>query len=70
MVSSQVAESMAKNALRIFQSDYAIATTGNAGPDKGDSQAEVGTVFIAIATKDKVFSEKFMLGNPSRKSDK
>jgi len=63
VVSSQVAESMAMNALRIFQSDYAIATTGNAGPDKGDSQAEVGTVFIAIATKDKVYSEKFMLGN-------
>ena len=63
VVSSQVAESMAKNALRIFQSDYAIATTGNAGPAKGDSQAEVGTVFIAIATKNKVYSEKFMLGN-------
>jgi nicotinamide-nucleotide amidase len=63
VVSSQVAESMAKNALRIFQSDYAIATTGNAGPSKGDSQAEVGTVFIAIATKNKVYSEKFMLGN-------
>jgi len=63
VVSSQVAESMAMNALRIFQSDYAIATTGNAGPDKGDSQAEVGNVFIAIATKDKVYSEKFMLGN-------
>lgn len=62
VVSSQVAESMAKNVLRIFQSDYAIATTGNAGPDKGDSQEEVGVVFIAIATKDKVFSEKFMLG--------
>lgn len=62
VVSSQVAESMAKNVLRIFQSDYAIATTGNAGPVKGDSQEEVGVVFIAIATKDKVFSEKFMLG--------
>ena len=63
VVSSQVAESMAQNALRIFKSDFAIATTGNAGPTKGDSQAEVGTVFIAIATKNKVYSEKFMLGN-------
>lgn len=63
VVSSQVAEAMAKNALRIFQSDYAIATTGNAGPSKGDSEAEVGTVFIAIATKNGVYSEKFMLGN-------
>ncbi len=63
VVSSQVAESMAQNALRIFKSDFAIATTGNAGPTKGDSQAEVGTVFIAIATKNNVYSEKFMLGN-------
>jgi nicotinamide-nucleotide amidase len=63
VVSSQVAESMAQNVMRIFQSDYAIATTGNAGPTKGDSDADVGTVFIAIATKDGVFSEKFMLGN-------
>ena len=63
VVSSQVAESMAQNALRIFNSDFAIATTGNAGPTKGDSQAEVGTVFIAIATKNNVYSEKFMLGN-------
>ncbi|WP_100612067.1 competence/damage-inducible protein A [Confluentibacter lentus] len=63
VVSSQIAESMAKNVLQLFQSDYAIATTGNAGPTKGDSDAEVGTVFIAIATKNAVYSEKFMLGN-------
>ena len=63
VVSSQVVESMAQNALRLFQSDYAVATTGNAGPTKGDSEAEVGTVYIAIATKSGVYSQKFMLGN-------
>lgn len=63
VVSSQVAESMAKHVLGMFKADYAIATTGNAGPAKGDSDEEVGTVFIAIATKDKVYSEKFMFGN-------
>lgn len=67
VVSPQVAEAMATNAMRIFESDYAIATTGNAGPTKGDSQAEVGTVIIAIATKNKVYSEKFMLGNHREK---
>lgn len=67
VVSPQVAEAMATNAVRIFESDYAIATTGNAGPTKGDSQAEVGTVIIAIATKNKVYSEKFMLGNHREK---
>ena len=63
VVSSQVVESMASNAMRLFQSDYAVATTGNPGPTKGDSEAEVGSVYIAIATKNGVYSEKFMLGN-------
>lgn len=63
VVSAQVVEAMAKNVLKLFKTDYAIATTGNAGPTKGDSEAEVGTVFIAIATKDKVYSEKFNFGN-------
>lgn len=63
VVSSQVAESMAQNALKMFNSDFALATTGNAGPLKGDSDAEVGTVFIAIAVKNRVYSEKFLLGS-------
>lgn len=63
VVSSQVAESMAKHVLNMFKSDYAIATTGNAGPSKGDSDEEVGTVFIAIATKNEVYSQKFTFGN-------
>ena len=63
VVSSQIVESMATNALRLFQSDYAIATTGNAGPTKGESDAEVGTVFIAIATKTSVYSKAFNFGN-------
>jgi len=54
---------MAKQAQALFQSDYAIATTGNAGPSKGDSDAEVGTVFIAIANENGVYSEKFNFGN-------
>jgi len=63
VVSAEVAEAMAKNVLQLFKTDYAIATTGNAGPTKGDADAEVGTVFIAIATKTEVYSEKFNLGN-------
>ena len=63
VVSSQVAEAMAQNILQLFNSDFAIATTGNAGPTKGDSDAQVGTVFIAIATKTGVFSEQFSFKN-------
>ena len=62
VVSAEVAEAMATAVLQLFDTDYAIATTGNAGPDKGDSDAAVGTVFIAIATKENVFSERFTFG--------
>jgi nicotinamide-nucleotide amidase len=62
VVSNQVAESMAQNVKKLFNSDYGLATTGNAGPSKGDSDAEIGTVCIAIATPDGVFSEQFNFG--------
>ena len=67
VVSCQVAEVMAQNVREIFKTDFAIATTGNAGPTKGDADAEVGTVYIAIATKNGVYSEKFTLGNHRKK---
>jgi len=67
VVSEQVAIEMAVNAQKILQTDYAIATTGNAGPTKGEADAEVGTVFIAIATPKGVFCEEFNFGQPREK---
>ncbi|WP_276391638.1 competence/damage-inducible protein A [Eudoraea chungangensis] len=63
VVSAEVAEAMALNVKTIMKSDFAIATTGNAGPTKGDSDAPIGTVYIAIATPNSVFSVKSLLGN-------
>ncbi len=54
--------------IKLYDTDYAIATTGNAGPTKGDADAEVGTVCIAIATKNDVYAEKFKFGNQREKS--
>ena len=62
VVSTPVAESMAVNARKLYQTDFSIATTGNAGPEKGDSNAEVGTVFIAIASENGVISQQFHFG--------
>jgi len=62
VVSAVVVEAMAKGVQKQFNSDYAIATTGNAGPTKGDSNAEVGTVYIAIATPKTVYSQHFVFG--------
>ena len=67
VVSSEVAKAMAISVKKIMKSDYAIATTGNAGPSKGDSNATVGTVFIAIATPNDVFVTEFDFGQPREK---
>ena len=63
VVSKEVVESMALNVKKMFNSDYSLATTGNAGPTKGDSNKEIGTVYIGIATPEKVFSFEFNFGN-------
>jgi nicotinamide-nucleotide amidase len=67
VVSAEVATEMVKSVQQILNSDYAIATTGNAGPAKGDAQADLGTVFIAIATPNAVFVEEFNFGQPREK---
>ena len=63
VVSSQVVESMAIKVKEMFSSDYGLATTGNAGPEKGDSDKEIGTVYIGIATPKEVYSFEFNFGN-------
>ena len=67
VVSAEVAKEMAIAIKRIMKTDYAIATTGNAGPSKGDSNAKIGTVFIALATPDQVRVEEFDFGQPRDK---
>ncbi|MCX8482871.1 MAG: competence/damage-inducible protein A [Crocinitomicaceae bacterium] len=67
VVSKEVASAMALSVQKMMQTDYAIATTGNAGPTKGDEDAEVGTVCIALATPNGVIVEEFNFGQPREK---
>jgi nicotinamide-nucleotide amidase len=67
VVSAEVAKEMALGIQKLMKTDYAIATTGNAGPNKGDSDAEIGTVFIALATPNGVITEEFNFGQPRDK---
>lgn len=67
VVSAQVAKEMVLGIQQLMKSDYAIATTGNAGPSKGDADAAVGTVFIALATPNEVLVEEFNFGQPREK---
>jgi nicotinamide-nucleotide amidase len=67
VVSAEVAKAMALNVKNLLGADYAIATTGNAGPTKGEQSVAVGTVFIALATPTKVIVEEFNFGQPREK---
>jgi nicotinamide-nucleotide amidase len=59
-VSEAVARAMAEGARTRAASTYALATTGVAGPTGGSDEKPVGTVYIALASKDsKTLAMKF-----------
>lgn len=67
VVSKEVALEMALKCREKFKTDYAIATTGNAGPTKDKTDKSVGTVFIAIAGPAGHTVEEFYFGKPREK---
>ena len=62
-VSEQVAKEMAVSVRKVFNSDFALATTGSAGPDGGSEEKPVGTVWIAVASENDVIAQKFIFGD-------
>lgn len=62
-VSEEVVSDMALNTMGLFEVDYAIATSGIAGPDGGTPQKPVGTVWIAIATPVRLVTKEFHFGS-------
>lgn len=67
VVSEEVVQEMALNCKEIFKTDFAIATTGNAGPTTDKTDKSIGVVFIAIASDSGVFVEEFNFGQPRGK---
>jgi len=61
-VSEEVVSEMASNVREIMKTNYALATSGIAGPDGGTPEKPVGTIWIALATEKKILTKKLQLG--------
>lgn len=62
-VSEEVVRQMAEGTKESMNTDFAIATSGVAGPTGGSDQKPVGTVWISVATPNRTIAKKFTFGN-------
>ena len=66
-VSEEVVSEMAQGALKLTDADYAIAVSGIAGPTGGTDEKPVGTIWGALATKNHIFTGKFLAKGASKR---
>ncbi len=62
-VSKECVLQLAENVLKKFDTDYAVSISGIAGPTGGTDEKPVGTVWIAVANKQKSLALKFQFGD-------
>lgn len=62
-VSEQTVKEMVLGAIDALDVDYAIATSGVAGPTAGSPKKPVGTIWVAVGNKNDIYTKKLQLGN-------
>ena len=65
-VSKQVAVQMVEGVKKLLGADYAISTTGIAGPTGGTKEKPVGTVWIAVSGPTETLAKKFVFVSDER----
>jgi nicotinamide-nucleotide amidase len=61
-VSEPIVKAMAEGVRKKFKTDFALATSGIAGPAGGSEDKPVGTVWIALAADSGTVAKKYLLG--------
>jgi nicotinamide-nucleotide amidase len=61
-VSEEVIRQMANETMKLLNADYCIATSGIAGPDGGTDAKPVGTLWMAVSSKNGIVAEKRVFG--------
>lgn len=62
-VSQEVVKQMADGVRKLMKTDYAIATSGIAGPGGGSAEKPVGTIWIAVSSENETICKEFRYGN-------
>ncbi|MEX2597255.1 MAG: competence/damage-inducible protein A [Salibacteraceae bacterium] len=62
-VSEEVVIQMAEGVRRLYNTEFAISTSGIAGPDGGSDEKPVGTVWIGVAGPSRSFAKRYVMGN-------
>ena len=59
-VCEDVAKQMVLGAIKVMNTDFAISTTGVAGPGGGSAQIPVGTIWLACGSEDDIVTMKLV----------